>query len=228
MITFHVRLDNPQSLIGAALEKAGVLYCAYADRNGTVVFERTVNGQTQELRRTEIASITPAEFTHFEFANVDHQLVLRWGGRRITYDLTRDPDYTVPEGEEAEAPRVRIFGQGRAQIRHIGLYHDTYYMGREGFALRATEDKPFTLEDGQFFVCGDNSNNSLDSRLWNMQGIGNNDQKYEMGIVPGEYMMGKAMFVYWSQAIKPADRVPGVVPNLGNVKLIFGGSEEEY
>jgi signal peptidase I len=228
MITLHVHLDGQNSRVGASLEKAGVLYTASANTAGEAVFERTVNGQTQELRRTAVSGIEPGRFAHFEFANVDRQLVLRWGGRRITYDLTKDPDFVPPQGEESETPRVRIFAQGQAELRHIGLYRDTYYMGQEGFALRATEDKPFTLKEDQFFVCGDNSNNSLDSRLWNIKGIGNNGDRYEMGIVPRDYMMGKAMFVYWSQAIKPTDRTPAIVPNLGNLKLIFGGSEEEY
>lgn len=228
MITFHANLGGEGSRVGATLEKAGVLYSAYADRAGEIVFERTVNGQTQELRRTTVSGFEAGTFTPFEFANVDKQLVLRWGGRRITYDLTKDPDFVPPQGQESEMPAIRIFAQGQAELRHIGLYRDTYYMGREGFALRATDDKPFTLKDDQFFVCGDNSNNSLDSRLWNIQGIGNNGHRYEMGIVPRDYMMGKAMFVYWSQALKPVDRAPAVVPNLGNLKLIFGGSEEAY
>jgi len=226
MISFHAHLDSPTGHVGASLEKAGVLYSARADRSGTLVFERTVNGQTQELRRTELSPADPSGFVRFEFANVDRQLVLRWGERRFTYDLTRDPDYTAPQGDESEAPRVRIFARGKAELRHIGLYRDTYYMDQA--ALRATGDKPFTLKDDQFFVCGDNSNNSLDSRLWSVEGLGNSGLRYETGIVPREYMMGKAMFVYWSQAIKPADRVPPIVPNLSNIKLIFGGSEEEY
>jgi signal peptidase I len=228
MLTFYAQLKGQVSCIGATLEKGGVLYSAYADRQGTLVFERTVNGQTQELRRAELSPVREAGFIHFEFANVDRQLVLRWGDRRMTYDLTKDPDYAAPQGEETQIPQVAIFGQGQVQIRHIGLFRDTYYLGSRASAVRGTEDKPFTLKSDQFFVCGDNSNNSLDSRLWNIDGIGNNGHSYDMGTVPRDYMMGKAMFVYWSQALKPVDRMPPVVPNLGNVKLIFGGSDQEY
>ena len=41
----------------------------------------------------------------------------------------------------------------------------------------------WTVEEGQLFVLGDNRNNSLDSHNW--------------GTVPLDYVIGKALFVYW-------------------------------
>ncbi|MHC4772667.1 MAG: hypothetical protein ACYS8S_03635, partial [Planctomycetota bacterium] len=59
-------------------------------------------------------------------------------------------------------------------------------------------------------------------------GIGNNGDSYPEGIVPREYMMGKAVMVYWSQAFRPADNLPSMIPNLGNLRAIYGSSETEY
>ncbi|MHC5120856.1 MAG: S26 family signal peptidase [Planctomycetota bacterium] len=101
-------------------------------------------------------------------------------------------------------------------------------MGEESISLRATKEKPFTLGCDEFFVCGDNSNNSLDGRLWSVPGISNGDSPYPVGIVPRDYMMGKAVMVYWSQAFRPAFDLPSMIPNLGNLKVISGGSETEY
>ncbi len=41
----------------------------------------------------------------------------------------------------------------------------------------------FFLEDGQYYVLGDNSGNSRDSRYW--------------GFVPENYLVGRVFFKYW-------------------------------
>jgi signal peptidase I len=44
--------------------------------------------------------------------------------------------------------------------------------------------KPARVPAGQYFVMGDDRDNSLDSRAW--------------GFVPRDLVIGRAMFVYWS------------------------------
>ena len=46
------------------------------------------------------------------------------------------------------------------------------------------------FREGEFFVCGDNSPKSLDSRLWPL----------ERPVVPRRNLVGKAFFVYWPAA----------------------------
>jgi signal peptidase I len=48
----------------------------------------------------------------------------------------------------------------------------------------AVNGKPFKVPAESYFVMGDNRNNSADSREW--------------GVVKREYVIGRAMFVYWS------------------------------
>jgi signal peptidase I len=43
---------------------------------------------------------------------------------------------------------------------------------------------PVTVPPGNYFVMGDNRDNSQDSRYW--------------GFLPASYVKGKALFVYWS------------------------------
>ena len=229
MITFFAKGQSSDGYIGASLEKYGVLYSAQVNFAGSLVFLKTVGGVTTRLAESGMAAVLKSEaYEKFEFANVDQQLVLRWGQKRFSYDLSKDASFRM-QTEDENSPAVKIFASGPAQLCHIGLYRDIFYMGREDTnALRATADKPFTLEDDQFFVCGDNCNNSLDARMWNTEGLGNNGIKYRTGTVPRDYMMGKAVMVYWSQTFKPAENFPPIIPNLGNIKVIYGGSEQLY
>lgn len=228
MISFYVNSDR-SGMFGASLESGGVLYAARVEQNGAMVFEKIENGQLDELRRTLINVPVSNGFKHFEFAVVDRQLVLYWAGQRAVYDLTKEPDFVPGANKTDRAPAVHIFASGRTELRHIGLYRDIYYLGTENDqARRATQDKPFKLREGQFFVCGDNSNDSHDSRSWEIRGIGNNGATFDMGVVPMEYMMGKAVMVYWAQAFCPTPTMPAMVPNFNNLKVIYGSSRQEY
>jgi signal peptidase I len=59
--------------------------------------------------------------------------------------------------------------------------------GAEGMALKTH----VTVPDGQYYVLGDNSTNSIDSRFW--------------GFVPAKNVMGRVAFCFW-----PPQRVGGV------------------
>lgn len=229
MVNFFAKCDDSDGFIAATLEKYDVLYTARVEFQGVLTLSKTVDGVTTPLRTsTPPGPIEIGRFEKFEFANVDQQLVLRWGNRRFTYDLSKDEQFTPQDAQYEGTPTVQISASGKMQIKHLGLYRDTFYMGREAGSIRATLEVPFTLSGDEFFVCGDNSNDSLDGRLWSGKGIGNNGQAYRAGAVPRDYMMGKAVMIYWSQAFPLDQRSPSIVPNFNNLKVIYGGSQTEY
>jgi len=229
MITFYAQHEASGGCIGASLEKYNVLYSARIEFGGVMVLTKTVNDTTKDLRLPMlIGPIAPGRYEKFEFACVDQLLVLQWGSRRLTYDLSAGPDFSPQPASSETPPRVQIFAAGPVQIRHVGLFRDIFYMGKEGYSLRATDEIPFVLGREQYFVCGDNTGNSLDGRLWSNEGIGNRGRTYDAGVVPRDYLMGKAILVYWSQAFSPADNLPPIIPNLDTIKAIFGGSEQLY
>ncbi|MGO9202962.1 MAG: signal peptidase I [Limisphaerales bacterium] len=61
-------------------------------------------------------------------------------------------------------------------------YEENHYYGHALIRKLAPDDK-FTVEPGHFFVMGDNTMNSLDSRFW--------------GDFPASQAIGKSFFVYW-------------------------------
>ena len=85
-----------------------------------------------------------------------------------------------------------------------------------------------TLGKDEFFVLGDNSPNSEDGRWWNQEGMGNNGRFYRKGIVPRDYLVGKAMFVYWPSGFKPFPGFHfGIIPNVGQMRFIYGGADKK-
>jgi signal peptidase I len=65
-----------------------------------------------------------------------------------------------------------------------GLHEVTSYDVRERYG-------PVTVPPDQYFVMGDNRDNSQDSRYW--------------GFLPRGYIKGKALVIYWSYDADPAD-----------------------
>ena len=60
------------------------------------------------------------------------------------------------------------------------IFKQTYYYNRGDFAA---EGQKIVVPGDSYFVLGDNSLSSKDSRYW--------------GFVPKKYLLGKAMFIYW-------------------------------
>jgi len=57
--------------------------------------------------------------------------------------------------------------------------------------------------------------------------VGNNGRLYREGVVPREYLVGKALFVYWPSGFRPfAKSRFAVIPNVGRMRFIYGGSNK--
>jgi signal peptidase I len=155
-----------------------------------------------------------------EAANVDHKFMLLVDGKRVatqtaaettpegdpTYEPARLSEqerdrFNNPQGEEPRhmAAEVRIGARGGpAALAYLRLDRDVYYLNEMMFRSRgdgtapghATQGNPFHVGEGQYFVCGDNSPKSFDSRLWDLA----------EPTVPRRNLVGKAFFVYWPAA----------------------------
>lgn len=233
MVRFYVCPTDEQGRVGIALSKYQTNYRAWIDLKGQMVITKyDKDEQAIELARKPIELPAVDKTALVKFANVDHQLIFQFGNENLTYDLGRNIEDAGQIREDIE-PRVEIFGAGKLTLSHIAIFRDIHYI-EEPFPnrrnnARATKDNPFKLEKNQFFVLGDNSPNSEDARLWKSRGVANKGlAPYRAGIVPRDYLVGKALFVYWPSGFKPFAKFPfGIIPNVGQMRFIYGGSNKE-
>lgn len=151
------------------------------------------------------------------FANVDDELTLFVDGRRMVFDGPTGWEQPVREAARAE-PRATKVAPGdaivsdlapvgitatgaQAVVRDMRVLRDVYYLttvlGARGGEFFEKERLDFPLEDGQYFVLGDNSAASKDSRLWN-------DGHH----VDRHLLIGEAMLVFWPHAVPASWAVP--------------------
>jgi signal peptidase I len=230
MVRFHCLAEGSKGNIGIALTKHETIYRAKVDfDSGTLVVTKQEQGtEPVDLVQMPVKQHPAGKQVFVKFALVDRQVVFEYDGTTWTHDLGRGLPNIEVAREDTE-PRVEIFGSGSLTLSHVAIFRDTYYTemryGNSGEYGRATKD-PFVLDKNQFFVLGDNSPNSEDCRWWEQPGLANAGlPEYRVGIVPRDYLVGKALFVYWPSGFKPFARFPfGIIPNIGRVRFIYGGS----
>jgi len=193
-----------------------------------MIIKRITDERDTILASKTIEPLTADKPTMIEFTNVDHRLFFQVGSEKLTYDLGSDPDGAGQIDTEIE-PELKIFGAGNIKLSHVAVFRDIYYttIDNPGPA-RATENNPLILRDDEFFVLGDNSPISADGRVWHRPGVGNNGRSFRRGIVPREYLVGKAFLVFWPSGFRPFAGFPfACVPNIERMRIIYGGSENQ-
>ncbi len=178
------------------------------------------------------------------FANVDHQLQVRFDDAAVWQSGPREfptmAAWALDQGYESSPPVVRI-GAERLQtnLNHLKVQRDVYYRDDEFIRTQtpsgrsvhndytdrrawASRDNPILLRHNEYFVLGDNSPQSYDSRLWWQTGehLANRSEPYQVGTVPADQMIGKAFFVYWPNGYRIFGSGFPVVPNVGAMRWI--------
>ncbi len=209
------------TLFSIRLSKYGRTYRGDIHLDGNLALVDETTGQTlSHLSRCPITSPTAVSF-----AILDHQLILDVGDDRLLFDGPNDKaDWGYnPEQPNEHIPGVAISAQGGTfDLAALKLYRDIHYTNYDPYGQvgRGGEGNPFTLQDDEFFVLGDNSSHSHDSRFWIETGKGNG-KEYREGVVPHDYLIGKALFVYWPSGFHYLrDRGPAIIPNVGQMRFI--------
>jgi signal peptidase I len=229
LMRFWVNSGGPDGFVGALLGKYGIQYTGKVDFKGQMTIARIADGKEEVLASKTVNSPALGAGQMFKFANVDHRLILEFGDEKLIKDLGRGPN-DVGERKINVEPEARILGAGDITLSHLALFRDIHYTGfnpSNNSPGRATEGNPLKLDADQFFMLGDNSPRSEDGRWWARPGKGNNGKTYASGIVPRDYLVGKALFVYWPAGFKPTPKFPiAIVPNIGEIRFIYGGSDK--
>ncbi len=103
------------------------------------------------------------------------------------------PDEIINDTERKETDKYNVYYRPRAGQSAQDDFDRTYFH-------YGTEGKPVIIPPGNYFMMGDNRDNSADSRVW--------------GLVPRELIFGRPMFVLWSY-----DK--SVSPNSGGITNLF-------
>ena len=114
------------------------------------------------------------------------------------------------------------FSGGAFTLHHVRVQRDIAYQVSQRMPTRGGHPNFFpTLTDDEYFMCGDNSSNSLDSRLWTPGSINQwveSEINDHTGAVHKDLVVGRAFLVYFPA---PLDTGPILTPDFGRMRWIW-------
>ena len=237
-----VEPDSPGGTVAATLTARGHEFQGVLEDGHAVVRMRPIGADDwtvlddRAAPMPEPGAVTPVVFTH-----ADQTLTLRVAGRVVAsgeYHWTpeerlafaTDPALADRRGALAQARAYRrptaawSFTGSPVTLHRIGLDRDLYWRterGRDGaeYARATGPGDTFQLHAKEYFMCGDNSPSSRDSRLWTgvdpwVAATIDDD----VGVVHRDLIMGRAFFVYFPSPHQNLGPVP--VPDFGRLRFI--------
>ncbi len=179
------------------MQGTGTALLAISDGGDTMVLELPVGQQGEaRLYRQQGSELPPRECQgpavaqrmveltagrtyHLELALVDRRLTATINGREIFQPLDLA---AAAKRHKVDRPVSLGVRGATARFRNVRLYRDVHYTQAGHNAVRGNVVR---LGADQYFVMGDNSPNSEDSRFWPNQGA-----------VPGQNLVGKVFAVH--------------------------------
>lgn len=229
-LSAEVRFDSGDGYVEFSVTKYSHQFFVKLFHDGRLVLEHAQDTELRGAREVwgEAAVDTRAP-RHVALAHADYQVTVEVDGRPVLtssseqYDAS--PDAARALAGERRTPVIRIAAQDASlTLSHVLIERDVHYRSSMASPERQTaqgigvQGRPISIPNDAYFVMGDNSPASLDSRWWTPEGLGAHlrpkldSGDYVIGTVPADQMIGRAFLVYW----------PGFLPfaPLGNATLL--------
>ncbi|HSW46114.1 MAG TPA: S26 family signal peptidase, partial [Phycisphaerae bacterium] len=202
----------------------------------------------QPFARGQAVSLILANVDYRVALEVDGREVLWTSDQQYRPNLKRGIEISYDGDRLIQPTQVEIAARRlTGRLRHLRLDRDVYYRslrqderpahGPEnaylGWPGWGTAGCPIMLRSdrvvdgkfyfGEYFMLGDNSPASKDSRRWWELGphLVQLGDEYQLGTVPGDQLIGRAFFVYWPAGYRPSWAANlGLIPNVGRMRWI--------
>lgn len=249
LLKFVFTPDSSKGALKVYLSKGSDEFIARLDADGTVqLFKVGLRGALVQLQKNQIDPLVPGKPLRIEFENLDYRIALRIDDEEqvATVDSQYAPDPVrlfkgYGRDDSTNRAAIRLGSEQMAMhIDHLSVYRDVFYRSdcqlESGSQLIPTKRNPYghlpgwgttlnpiLLRDSpkEYFCLGDNSPQSKDSRLWwEVCPMLEQRGDYRFGTVPADLMIGKAFFVYWPSGYRISKETPGVIPNVGRMRII--------
>ena len=248
-VSFVLEPISPAGRLHLRLEKRERVFWATLDFSGQVMLresEEMPDESTPVLAAKRLPPLAEGKAVEVAFENLDYRVALSVRGEEVlaTSDDPNSDACYAPDLRQLRRERIppsvppRIYGvSGEFELAHLLVERDAYYYQTPGTPSAGpnglqhpgwgTCENPILLREDEFFMLGDNSAASQDSRLWSKLGPHLVDQQeaYQLGTVPRDQLIGKAFFVYWPSGHR-LDWLPspfgdiGFIPNVGRMRWI--------
>jgi signal peptidase I len=172
-LSFKVKISRDSGGITAILKDGEHEFSLFLRASGETK-KTSLSNYSNTLCESDF-SLSPSRTYTVEFSNVDDCVTVAIDGIALfQYDYVSNTSLKV----KAEL----LLGAERtvAEFTDVIVKRDIYYITKEG---HNTYSEPYRVGEDEYFVLGDNTISSLDSRIW--------------GTVPKENLLGRAFIIFW-------------------------------
>ena len=256
-VRFVLTPESQDGLLRVRLTKQGVSFWATIQMDGAVSIcesDGEPTAETPPWLTTRVSPFQPGKPVQVAFENLDYRLALSIAGQEVLATSTNRSDDTyygphiaalrkmrsppsgrTPRNYKTVPPRIYA-ANGDLSLVHLVVERDVYYYDNLKLSARpwtdirgwGTAGAPILLRDDEYFMLGDNSAASKDSRLWDNWGshLIDRGDRFQIGTVPRDQLIGKAFFVYWPMGHR-IEWLPmaflrriGIIPDIGRMRWI--------